>query len=432
MTELVLKNGAIGLLVHVPAAEVMTFDFNFRAGEYLVDDKKWEVPHLMEHLLLGANKLIPRGRDFQAEFEKNGAYNNASTGVYDITYEAECADFEWDRVLELLLVAITKPLFLRDEYNAEYGNVEEELSARGNNHFRHLSLALRQAYGFLARTDQERLQLMKNVKLADIREHYEATHRSGNMRFVIAGNITPGRATQIEQLLEKIALPRGRRFALPDERPHSLPTPLYIQNDSVKNVYFYADTFLKRRLSDPESDALNLTNTLLTETLHSKILGRAREKGLIYHMSSGINEAKLCSGWWFGAQVSAKNAGPLCHIIVEEMDKIFSGDLPNKDIEAAQAYALGRYQRGAQTVGGTANGYGERYFFDGVIEDYYQIPKRIRDINKDQIINITREMFAGNTWGIGTLGSCGEEFALELQDKLSPLWAAKSKVKIDV
>lgn len=421
----------MGLLVHVPAAEVMTFDFNFRAGEYLVDEKKWEVPHLMEHLLLGANKLIPRGRDFQAEFEKNGAYNNASTGVYDITYEAECADFEWDRVLELLLVAITKPLFLRDEFAAEYGNVEEELSARGNNHFRHLSLALRQAYGFLARTDQERLKLMKNVKLQDVREHYEATHRSGNMRFVIAGNITPGRAAQIEETLEKVALLRGRRFALPDERPHSLPKPLYIENQSVKNVYFYADTFLKRRLSDAESDALNLTNTLLTETLHSKILGRARERGLIYHMSSGINEAKLCSGWWFGAQVSAKNAGALCSIIVEEMDKIFAGNLPNRDIEAAQAYALGRYQRGAQTVGGVANGYGERYFFDGVIEDYYQIPKRIKDITKDRIITVTREMFAGNTWGIGTLGSCGEDFALELQEKLSPLWVAKAKVKAD-
>jgi predicted Zn-dependent peptidase len=422
VSELKLKNGARGLLVHVPAAEVMTFDISFRAGEYLIDEKKWEVPHLMEHLLLGANELIRRGRDFQAEFEKNGAYNNASTGVYDITYEAECADFEWDRVLELLLVAITKPLFLRDEYKAEYGNVEEELAARGNNHFRHLSLALRQAYGFLARTDQERLQIMSNVKLKDIREHYEATHRSGNMRFVIAGNITPKRAEQIEQMLERIELPKGRRFALPDERPHSLEKPLYIENPTVKNVYFYADTFLKHRLSDPESDALNLTNTLLTETLHSKILGKARERGLIYGMSSGINEAKLCSGWWFGAQVSRKNALELCNIIVEEMSKLFAGDLPTKDIEAAQAYALGRYQRSAQTVGGTANGYGERYFFDGVIEDYYQIPKRIRDITRDSIISVAREMFEDNLWGVGCLGNCGEEFAQELQDRLAPLW----------
>jgi predicted Zn-dependent peptidase len=425
VSELVLKNGARGLLVYVPTAEVMTFEINFRAGEYLVDEKKWEVPHLMEHVLLGANERIPRARDFQAELEKNGAYSNASTGVYDITYEAECAEFEWDRILELMLVAITKPLFLSDEFTAEFGNVEEELSARGNNHFRHLSLALRKEYGFLAKTDQERLKLMKNVKLKDIRDHYEATHRTGNMRFVIAGNITPGRVTQIEEMLEAISLPKGRRFALPDERPHMLEKPLYINNPTVKNVYFYIDTFLKRRLNDPESDALNLINTVLTETLHSKILGKARERGLIYGMSSGVNEAKLCSGWWFGAQVSPKNALPLADIIVEELGKIFTGELPAEDIDAAKQYALGRFQRSAQTVGGTASGYSERYFFDGHIEDYYQIPKRIRDITKQRIVDVTAQMFAGNVWGLGTLGSCGEEFSAELQDRLSPLWRSK-------
>src|SRR5215510_11519630 len=115
-TEITLSNGVKGLLVHVPDATVMTFDINIRAGEYLVDEKKWEVPHIMEHVLLGANELIPRARDFQAELEKNGAYSNASTSVYDINYEAECADFEWERVLDLMILAITKPLFLREEY----------------------------------------------------------------------------------------------------------------------------------------------------------------------------------------------------------------------------------------------------------------------------------------------------------------------------
>ncbi len=422
VSELVLKNGARGLLVYVPTAEVMTFEISFRAGEYLVDPKKWEVPHLMEHVLLGANELIPRARDFQAELEKNGAYSNASTGVYDITYEAECADFEWDRILELMLVAISKPLFLRDEFTAESGNVREELAARGNNHFRHLSLALRKEYGFLARTDQERLKLMKNVKLKDIREHYEKTHRTGNMRFVIAGNITPGRAPQIEEMLERISLSRGRRFALPDERPHLLEKPLYLKNSTVKNIYFYADTFLKRRLDDAEADALNLINTVLTETLHSKVLGKARERGLVYGMSSGVNEAKLCSGWWIGAQVSPKNALPLADIIVEELSKIFDGELPAEDIDAAKQYALGRFQRSAQTVGGTASGYSERYFFDGTIDDYYQIPKRIREITKTRIVDITRELFADGVWGLGALGNCGQDFAVELQSRLTPLW----------
>src|SRR5579875_3647713 len=165
VSEIKLNNGAKGLLIHIPNASVMTFDFNFRAGEYLVDPQKWEVPHLMEHVLLGANELLPKARDFQAELEKNGAYSNASTSVYDINYEAECADFEWDRVLGLLLVAITRPLFLEDEFQAEFGNVQEEMAARANNHFRRLSLEMRRSLGLICKTDAERLELMANVNV---------------------------------------------------------------------------------------------------------------------------------------------------------------------------------------------------------------------------------------------------------------------------
>src|SRR3989338_7966655 len=168
VSEIVLKNGASGLLIHMPEASVMTFECNFRAGEYLVQREKWETPHIMEHLLLGANQLIPKARAFQAEFEKNGAYSNASTGSYDIIYEAECADFEWDRILKLLSQAISEPLFLNEEFIAEAGNVREELTARSNNHFRHLSLALRQKYGYFVMTDKERLGLMDNVTIKDI------------------------------------------------------------------------------------------------------------------------------------------------------------------------------------------------------------------------------------------------------------------------
>lgn len=423
VSELILDNGARGLLVHVPDASVMTFEINFRAGEYLVADKKWETPHLMEHMLLGANEFIPKARAFQAEFEKNGAYNNASTNSYDITYEAECADFEWERVLRLILVAITKPLFLKDEFKAEQGNVREELAARSNNHFRHLSLALREKYGFKAKTDQERLEIMDNVNLEDIGAHYKKTHTSSNLRFVIAGKLSSNRQLAIKDLLNNIDLPAGRgRSGLPVERAKKLSEPLYIKNSTVDTVYFYVDTFLKRRLTDPESDALGLVNTMLTETLYSKILGTARERGLVYGMSSGYGQARDASNWWFGTQVMPDNAKALFQIMIEELGKVFNAELAADDVTAAKQYALGRFQRSAQTVGGIMSGYSNRYFFDDVIEDYYQVPSRIKAIDQQIIVSVTKDMFKEQTWGLGVLGNCGQDFVIELRDQLKPLW----------
>ena len=421
--EIKLKNGSKGLIINVPESSVVTFDINFRAGDYLTKEGKWEAAHIMEHVLLGANKLIPKARTFQAEFEKNGAYSNASTSSYDIIYEAECAEFEWNRILGLLITAVTKPLFLKEEFEAEFGNVREELTARSNNHFRHLSLALRQSYGFAMKTDQDRLKLMGNVELKDIREHYELTHTTSNMRFVIAGHLPIERRKLIKKAFDSIELPLGDgRFELPDERPISLEKPLYINNKTIENIYVYVDTFMSRRIRDPEVDALSLINTMLTETLYSRIFGAAREKGLIYGMSSGMEQTKDISGWWIGAQIMPKNAPALFDIIVRELTAVFKGKIKDEDITAAKQYAIGRYQRSGQTVGGTAAGYSNRYFFDDVIDDYYKIPERIKAVSRNRIIKITKEIFAENIWGMGILGNVDQEFIDTLEEKLKPLW----------
>ena len=216
--EIVLNNGARGLLINVPGATVMDYEINFRAGEYLVPREKWEVPHLMEHVVLGANEKYRKARLFQAEFEKNGAYTNAHTSVVSVGYEAECADFEWARILDMLLLSISKPLFLREEFKSEFGNVKDELVARSNNHFRTLAILMNEAQGLLAMTDRERLKQMKNVRRKNLIEHYERTHTTRNMRFIIAGELK-GREAKIRKALESVPLPQGaERFYDADMR----------------------------------------------------------------------------------------------------------------------------------------------------------------------------------------------------------------------
>jgi predicted Zn-dependent peptidase len=424
VTEIQLNNGAKGLLVNVPGATVMDFEFNFRAGEYLVDRGKWEVPHLMEHVLLGANEFIPKARTFQAEFEKNGAGNNASTGLYHITYEAECADFEWQRILELMVTAISKPLFLPDEYKAEYGNVKDELTARSNNHFRTLSLTLREAHGLLAMTDKERLRQIKNVKRKDLVEHYQNTHTTSNLRFVIAGNLT-GRTAAIKKMLEGFKLPKGRSFLeLPNEEPLNLDQAVFVAKPSVKNVYFELETFALKRFDDGDMDALELVNGMLTATLYSRILGEARERGLVYSMGSGIDIMKNVTGWWFSAQVIGRNAPALFEIICREVERVRRGDISAEDLESAKQYWLGRHQRSAQTVAGTMAGYTGRYYFDEIVNDYDAIPQRIKAVSSKLIQQASQRMFSDKIGGLGVLGGGGRshELANQLCEQVQVLW----------
>ncbi|MDQ3159195.1 MAG: insulinase family protein [bacterium] len=418
-----LSNGSKGLFVHIPDATVMTYEINFRAGEYLLERNKWETAHLMEHVLLGANELYPRARDFQEEVEKNGAYSNASTNVYDITYEAECADFEWDRILSLIVLAITKPLFLQSEFEAEFGNVREELSAHSNNHFRHLSLALREAYGMLSMRDHERLEKMQNVTVDDVRSHYKATHTSDNMRFVVAGNITPERQDALTKIFETIDLEKGvGRKPLPKEFPVSINQPLYIEQPGVDNVYFYLDTYALRWLRNSEIDALSMANNMLTGTLHSKILGAARELGLVYGMSSNYSRSHDASNWWFGAQIRPENVTKVFEIMNREIMRVRTGKISDKDVVMAKQYALGSFQRSDQTVFSTGNGYSRRFFYDDELDDYYAIPKRIESVTKESIVSVANTLFDNKVHGFGVLGTCGRQFVVDTYKSLDELW----------
>jgi predicted Zn-dependent peptidase len=422
ITEHTLDNGAKVLLVDVPDAPVMTFEINFRAGEYLVDRPKWETPHLMEHILLGANQEIRTARAFQAELERNGAYANASTNVYHISYEAECADFEWKRILQLLLLAITKPLFLESEFQAECGNVREELHVRGSNHFRRLNLAMREAYGLLAITDQERVALMENVELDDVRKHYRNTHTTSNMRVVIAGNVS-GRADELLALFNTVDMPVGDgRIELPTEVPQRLDKALYIPNKTVDTLHLYVDTFCTPRLTENEQDALSLLNNMLVETLHSKIFGAARERGLVYNMGAGYDYTKDAGSWWFGMQVTKTNATPLLRLLRREIGRVKRGQIDAADIRAAKEYGLGHFLRGAQTVGSIGRGYSRDYFFDDKVEDYFALPERIKSVTKKQLVNVSERLFAEQIWGVGILGKGSQALADRLSRQIETLW----------
>jgi len=214
-------------------------------------------------------------------------------------------------------------------------------------------------------------------------------------------------------------------LALPNEKPKSLDQPIFIPRPSVKNVYFDLDTFAMTRFDDPEMDALELVNGMLTATLYSRILGEARERGLVYNMGSGVEVMRNATEWWFSAQVMSRNAPALFDIIVRELARVRAGDITDEDLESAKQYWMGRHQRSGQTVAGVMAGYTGRYYFDGIVNDYNGIPERIKAVSRRTIVEATERMFSDGIGGLAVLGggSRSRELADRLNEQVRPLWS---------
>lgn len=422
VTEVELKNGSRGLLIDLPGASVTSYEFNFRAGEFLVSKPKWEVPHLMEHIVAaGANEYYPDRKIYQAELSKNGADSNAYTSYYSVSYVGEVADFEWQRVLDLLFKGLTKPLFLQAEFDAEFGNIKDELTSYTNNHFRELGSELAKAFSFNVVTDRQRIKLMPNIQREDLIEHYKNTHFSSNMRFIVAGNLR-GRRTDVKRVIENIDLPKGgSRIKLPIEQAKKPSRPTFIANKTVPNIYLMISSYLNDVISNRDDDALGLARVMLTDTLHSKIFGAARDRGLVYHVHSSHHLSSKVTEWYLNAQVLAENAPALCDIILAEIIKVQNGIIDELELDAAKQYALGSFQRSMQTVNSVAGAYG-RYFFDGHIEDMRSVPARIKAIKKSDMARAMRQMFSDDLGSVGILGGTDAGLAQRLYSELQPLW----------
>ncbi len=422
--EVRLKNGARGLLIDIPGATVMSFQFQFRAGNRYVRNKDiYETAHIMEHMAFGANADYKSEHAYESEFTKNGAYHNAYTSDLSMVYVADCADFEWDRIFQLQRVAICQPKFNKEELEAEKGNVKSELTGYLNNHNRVLWPKIQQLLGEDVYTFWQRLQTIPNVTLADIREHHKRTHTAKNMCFVIAGKLK-GRKSDIKRQLEEWELPEGERFTVPKDTLTS-GNPTLIRRKEASNLTFGLSMTVPRELTDEEAEAMNCLDQILTGTMHSRIYGAARKKGLAYGVFSDTSVGFHDSSWDFGGQVNLETSGALFDIIVRELKHVLNGKITEEELDAAKSYALGRYQMGAQTVAQISNFYTGRYFADGIVKDYEKVPDSIRKTTRECIVNTAREFVASNAWVLAGVSSGEKEELVELNDKLATLFKEK-------
>ena len=419
--EVRLKNGARGLLIDVPEATTMNMQFHFRAGNRYAKSKDIEqVAHLMEHMAFGANARFKNESDFEFEFTKNGAYRNAYTSDLSMVYEADCADFEWDMILDLQKLAICQPRFNEDELIAEKGNVRSELTNYLNDHHRILWPRIQQLLGEDVLTYRQSLPTIGNVLLEDIKEHHKRTHTTNNMRFVIAGKLK-GRKAEIKRQLESFKLPSGKRFDIPKDELHKA-SPAIIRRKDATNLTFGFFMAIPKELNTEELNAMHHLDHILTGTMHSRIFGAARRKGLAYNINSYTGVGFYDSGWDISGQVNHESADELFDIIVSEINNVMNGKLTTSEVEAAKSFALGRYQMGAQTVAQISGFYTSRYFADGLIKDYYKIPETIKNVTMEKMVETARRFIQEDKWVLAAVSSGEKQQISDLGDKLEKIF----------
>ena len=156
--------------------------------------------------------------------------------------------------------------------------------------------------------------------------------------------------------------------------------------------------------------------------MHSRIFGRARSKGLAYHVGAYAGVRPYDSSWDMTGQVNHDTAGELFTLMRDEIRQVLDGKITEAELEAAKSYALGRHQMGAQTVAQISGFYTSKYFTDGSIKNYDDIPNRIKKVTRGRMVNVAQQFIDGNAWVLAGVSSGDKQELIEYNETLRELF----------
>ena len=409
-----LNNGAQGLVVRVPGVDVVRILVEFRAGSNLGDWSKYELPHVMEHMMF-TNKSYPEPGQFSREIEKNGAFNNAYTSPTSLEYDYECAAFEAERIAKLVGIQIAEPIFPDEEFNNEVGNVIEELNGNLSNHMRSASYNLGVAQLGLP-TMQDRIAQIDSMSTSDLRRWYNYTHTGDNMRFIVAGDIDFDK--EVLPFID-VDLPRGERLEVPELYSASLDEPIVEPRD-IPQIYYVIQSSKPSTYSYRDVLAARTASNILSAGFTSTLLGKAREKGLVYGLDMGVGHDMNETDWNFRGMVTPEHALDYFDLAVEEIGKVLNGDVSDEQFQATKQLMRGNRARSYQKTSNFV-GYYDSFFTVGY-NGFEQFDRIIDELTIDEVTASFRELFQSSNWGMSLLGAVDEKSAKDYRTRFQPLW----------
>lgn len=412
--EVELDNGARGLVVHVPGVDVVRLLLEFRAGIDLGDWQKFELPHVLEHLMF-TNETYPRPRQFSREVERNGAYHNALTDDDSLAYEYECANFEIERIAKLAAIQMTEPTFPEREFQTELGNVAEEIKGFISNPARSAAYNLCRAQ-IGAPSHEERIEQLDSITIDDLRRWYRYTHRAGNLRFIVAGDVDFD--TKVLPHLN-VSLPAGDRLDLPGIVCQHVPEPIVEPRD-MPQMYYFIGSSLGRPMSYREVVAARVATNILSAGFSSTLLGKAREKGLAYGLDMSAGYDMHETSWSFRGLVSPDHAKDFFDLARREIDKVQAGRISKRQFEATKRLMRGDRARSYQKVSDFV-GYYDSYFTVGY-EEFNEFNRILDEVTIPEVVEKFNELFSEGRWGMSLLGAVDDETARKYHQQLAPLW----------
>ncbi|OGY66961.1 MAG: hypothetical protein A3I24_00580 [Candidatus Harrisonbacteria bacterium RIFCSPLOWO2_02_FULL_41_13b] len=410
-----LKNGLRVITIPKPDSLATTVLVLVEAGSKYETKEINGLSHFLEHMCFKGTTKRPTALDIAGELDGLGAEYNAFTSQEWTGYYAKVQNEHKDKALDVISDLYLNPVFNLVEIEKEKGVVIEELNMYEDTPQRKVQdlfsecLYGDQPAGWDVGGKKEIIQKLNREDFLKYRgEHYVA-----KATIIVAAGAVDEKwlLPQIEKHF--VGISNAPKFGkLKTQEAQEKPALLvkFKESDQTHLVLGVRafDAFDERRYAG------EVLADILGGGMSSRLFQRVREElGAAYYVNASLDLYSDHGYFAVSAGVDHKKLEIVIKAILDELMKIASNSLTDKELHRAKDHLSGRMTLGLETSDALALFYGGQEVLKREVATPEEVLKKIHFVTKENIVGLAKEIFKNSSLNMSLIGPYKDKAPLE-------------------
>jgi len=440
-----LKNGLQVIFIDTKTFPTLTALLLIGAGSRYEDKKNNGIAHFFEHMAFKGSQKYPSSFVISSTVEGFGGIFNAFTSKDHTGYWIKATNEHFEKMIDVMADMIQTPKLLGEEIEREKGVIKEEINMfedmpqkKVGEIFENL-LYPHHPLGFDIAGNKETVQSFNQQIFTD---YIDSLYHPNNAVLVVAGGLSNKskiqnpksetnskrfknlnlknskivsnfdiRASNFSYYLDIIKnkfsdWKNNERIQFIPVKETQIKPQMLIKYKKTEQAHFSLG-FRTFSFNDHRKYALNLLSTILGGGMSSRLFIQVRERrGLCYYISSGGEFYHDCGNFVTQAGVpnNLEKIKEAVRIIIDEHNKIKTGDINKEELSKAKETIKGRLMLSMEDSMNIASFFGTKKILQNKIETPEEIIAKIEAVTSEEVAKLAKNIFTPDKLNFALIG----------------------------
>ncbi|MEK7597735.1 MAG: pitrilysin family protein [Patescibacteria group bacterium] len=413
-----LKNGLQVIFIDTKTFPTLTTLLLVGAGSRYENEKNNGIAHFLEHMFYKGSKKYPNPKIISQIIEGMGGHWNAFTSKDYTGYYIKASTDHFPKIIDILSDILLNSLFENKEIEKEKGVIVEEINMYEDTPQRRIGEIFEgliykgSPLGFDIAGNKETVTSFDRNTFID---YMNSLYHPNNAVLVVAGGLQgptlpEGRTLQIIE--NKFNDWKSGEKSTFEKITKSQTKPQILVHHKKTEQAHFCLGFPTFGINDKRRRILSVLITILGGGASSKLFQEVREKkGLCYYISTGA-EQYLETGSIVTQAGIAKDVEKVKVAVAAtlvEHENMTKGLFSEEDINRAKEMLKGRLLLSMEDSFNIAHFFGNKKLLENKIETPDEIIQKILSVTKEEVIELSKEIFAKDKLNFAIIGPFEEK-----------------------